>query len=38
MSTKELKRVLGKTELMGIAIGQIIGAGVMCTAPKILDS
>ena len=29
MSTKELKRVLGKTELMGIAIGQIIGAGVM---------
>lgn len=29
MSTKDLKRVLGKTELMGIAIGQIIGAGVM---------
>lgn len=29
MSTKDLKRVLGKTELMGIAVGQIIGAGVM---------
>ena len=29
MSTRDLKRVLGKTELMGIAIGQIIGAGVM---------
>lgn len=29
MSTKDLKRVLGKADLMGIAIGQIIGAGVM---------
>ncbi|MGL4864206.1 MAG: APC family permease [Clostridium sp.] len=29
MSTKDLKRVLGKTDLMGIAVGQIIGAGVM---------
>ena len=28
-STKDLKRTLGKKELMGIAIGQIIGAGVM---------
>lgn len=28
-STKDLARVLGKKELMGIAIGQIIGAGIM---------
>ena len=28
-STKDLKRTLGKKELMGIAIGQIIGAGIM---------
>ena len=28
-STKDLNRTLGKKELMGIAIGQIIGAGVM---------
>ena len=28
-STKALNRTLGKKELMGIAIGQIIGAGVM---------
>ena len=28
-STKDLARTLGKKELMGIAIGQIIGAGVM---------
>ncbi len=26
-STKDLARTLGKKELMGIAIGQIIGAG-----------
>lgn len=29
MSTKDLKRELGKKELFGIAIGQVIGAGVM---------
>jgi APA family basic amino acid/polyamine antiporter len=29
VSTKELKRVLGFGDLMGIAIGQIIGAGIM---------
>ncbi|EOV0955569.1 APC family permease [Edwardsiella piscicida] len=29
MSTKELKRVLGRSDLMGIAVGQIIGAGIM---------
>lgn len=29
MSTKELKRELGKKELFGIAIGQVIGAGIM---------
>lgn len=29
MSTKDLKRELGKKELYGIAIGQIIGAGIM---------
>ncbi|AOV97589.1 amino acid transporter [Edwardsiella hoshinae] len=29
MSTKELKRVLGRADLMGIAVGQIIGAGIM---------
>ena len=28
-STKDLNRVLGVKELMGIAIGQIIGAGIM---------
>ena len=28
-STKDLARTLGKKELMGIAIGQIIGAGIM---------
>ena len=28
-STKDLKRTLGKKELMGIASGQIIGAGIM---------
>ena len=28
-STKDLNRTLGKKELMGIAIGQIIGAGIM---------
>ena len=28
-STKDLKRTLGKKELMGIAVGQIIGAGIM---------
>ncbi|MBS6643342.1 MAG: APC family permease [Clostridiaceae bacterium] len=28
-STKDLKRVLGKKELMGIAIGSIIGSGIM---------
>ncbi len=28
-STKDLNRTLGKSDLMGIAIGQIIGAGVM---------
>ena len=28
-STKDLKRTLGKKELMGIAIGQIVGAGIM---------
>lgn len=29
MSTKELRRELGRFELMGIACGQIIGAGIM---------
>lgn len=29
MSTKELRRELGRKELMGIACGQIIGAGIM---------
>lgn len=29
MSTKELRRELGKKELMGIACGQIIGSGIM---------
>lgn len=29
MSTKDLKRELGKGELFGIAIGQVIGAGIM---------
>lgn len=29
MSTKDLKRDLGKKELFGIAIGQVIGAGIM---------
>ncbi|MGL5123314.1 MAG: APC family permease [Fusobacteriaceae bacterium] len=29
MSTKDLKRTLGKGDLMGIAVGQIIGAGIM---------
>ena len=28
-STKDLARTLGKKELMGIAVGQIIGAGIM---------
>lgn len=28
-STKDLKRVLGRKELMGIAIGSIIGSGIM---------
>ena len=28
-TTKDLKRVLGRKELMSLAIGQIIGAGVM---------
>ena len=28
-STKDLARTLGKKELMGIAIGQIIGAGII---------
>lgn len=32
MSTKELKRVLGRSDLMGIAMGQIIGAGIMSLA------
>lgn len=29
MSTKDLKRELGKKELYGIAVGQVIGAGIM---------
>ncbi|MDL2259747.1 APC family permease [Deltaproteobacteria bacterium OttesenSCG-928-K17] len=29
MSTKDLKRELGKKELFGLAIGQVIGAGIM---------
>ena len=29
MSTKELKRELGKKELLGVALGQVIGAGIM---------
>lgn len=29
MSTKQLRRELGKKELFGIAIGQVIGAGIM---------
>lgn len=29
MSTKDLRRELGKKELYGIAIGQVIGAGIM---------
>ena len=29
MSTKDLKRELGKKELMGVAVGQVIGAGIM---------
>jgi APA family basic amino acid/polyamine antiporter len=28
-STKDLKRVLGLRDLMGAAVGQIIGAGIM---------
>ena len=28
-TTKDLKRVLGRKELMSLAIGQIIGAGIM---------
>lgn len=28
-STKDLKRVLGLKELIGVAVGQIIGAGIM---------
>ncbi len=28
-STKDLKRVLGFRDLLGVAIGQIIGAGIM---------
>lgn len=28
-STKDLKRVLGRGDLMGVAVGQIIGAGIM---------
>lgn len=33
-STKELKRVLGKRELFGIAVGQIIGAGLISLMPS----
>ena len=29
MSTKDLKRELGKKELYGVAVGQVIGAGIM---------
>ena len=29
LSTKDLKRVLGRKELMGLAIGSIIGSGIM---------
>lgn len=29
LGTKDLKRVLGRKDLMSIAVGQIIGAGIM---------
>lgn len=29
VTTKDLSRVLGRTELMSMAVGQIIGAGIM---------
>ena len=31
-STKDLKRVLGRGDLMSIAVGQIIGAGIFALA------
>lgn len=33
-STKELKRVLGNRESFGIAVGQIIGAGLISLMPS----
>ncbi|MEG1782020.1 MAG: amino acid transporter, partial [Oscillospiraceae bacterium] len=36
-STKDLKRVLKRGDLMGIAVGQIVGAGVMVMSISALN-